>query len=62
MKKRNYPPLEGIEILSTQALSAIAAAAENEKRKPDEDEIASCYGSCTMSQIKKGKEETVKNQ
>lgn len=61
MKKHNYPPLEGIEILSSQALSAIAAAAENEKRKPDEDESASCI-SCTLSHIKMGKEETVKNQ
>ena len=49
MKKQIYPPLEGIEILSAQALSAIAAAATSEKRKPDDEDNGRCYGTCIMS-------------
>lgn len=48
MKKQIYPPLEGIEILSAQALSAIAAAATSEKRKPDDEDNGRCY-TCIMS-------------
>jgi len=53
MEKNIYPSLEGIEILTKQALAAVEAAEEGGS-KPS----GMCIGTCSLNMVKGLKDET----